>query len=57
MTPSDGTEQHAMDELIQTIKDIEIFSNLSKDIHREIAHIIETFKSCSRKRTTRHPRR
>jgi predicted acylesterase/phospholipase RssA/CRP-like cAMP-binding protein len=44
MKASGSIEQHTIDELIPTIRDIEIFSNLPKDIHGEIAKHIETFE-------------
>ena len=44
MKTSNSMEEHGIEELMQRIGDVEIFSNLRKDIHHEIAIHIETFK-------------
>jgi predicted acylesterase/phospholipase RssA/CRP-like cAMP-binding protein len=44
MKTSNGIERHVLSQLIQRLKEVEVFSNLQEDIHREIAHHIQTFE-------------
>ena len=48
MKTSNSMEGHVIEELMKRIGDVEIFSNLRKDIHHEIATHIKTFKLAPR---------